>query len=140
MTSVKKVTEIVSEITAASQEQSAGIDQVNKAVTQMDQVVQGNAAQVEELSSTAQSMAGQGQQLQALVKRFRFQEERGGVFRSAPTVQASAPAAHPTKIDVSHRRLRSKRAQGAQTAELELVGARAGNGSGHDDADGFVEF
>jgi len=111
----------------------------------MDQVVQGNAAQVEELSSTAQSMAGQGQQLQAMVKRFRLQEDRLGGFRQAPAVHASAPAVHslpathPAKIDASQRRLRSKKAQVAQ-AEPVLAGAHAGNGAPRKGDDGFVEF
>jgi ABC-type transporter Mla subunit MlaD len=71
VSSVKKVTDIIGEIAAASQEQSGGIDQVNKAVGQMDQVVQSNAAQTEELSSTAQSLSTQAHQLQELVGRFK---------------------------------------------------------------------
>jgi methyl-accepting chemotaxis protein len=74
VTSVKRVTDIIGEIAAASQEQSTGIDQVNRAVTQMDQVVQSNAAQTEELSSTAQSLTGQARQLQSLVAKFKLVE------------------------------------------------------------------
>ena len=70
--SVKRVTEIIAEIAAASAEQTTGIDQVNRAVTQMDQVTQANSAQTEELSSTAQSLATQAEQLQALVGRFKL--------------------------------------------------------------------
>jgi hypothetical protein len=66
------VTDIIAEIAAASQEQSQGIDQVNRAVGQMDQVVQSNAAQTEELSSTARLLAGQAGDLQALVGRFKL--------------------------------------------------------------------
>ena len=58
------MTDIIAEIAAASQEQSTGIDQVNQAVTQMDAGDAVNAAQTEELSSTAQSLAGQAEQLQ----------------------------------------------------------------------------
>jgi methyl-accepting chemotaxis protein len=72
VTSVKRVTDIVGEIAAASQEQSSGIDQVNRAIAQMDQVIQSNAGQTEELSSTAQSLAFQARQLQALVSRFKL--------------------------------------------------------------------
>jgi len=71
---VRQVTEIVSEIAAASEEQSRGIEQVNRAVTLMDQVVQSNAAQTEELSSTAQNLTGQARELQELVQRFRVAE------------------------------------------------------------------
>jgi methyl-accepting chemotaxis protein len=71
VTSVKRVTDIIGEIAAASQEQSSGIDQVNKAVAQMDRVVQSNAAQTEELSSTAQSLSAHAEELQELVGRFK---------------------------------------------------------------------
>jgi methyl-accepting chemotaxis protein len=54
--SVKRVTDIIAEISAASQEQASGIDQVNKAVLQMDQSTQQNAALVEEATSASQSM------------------------------------------------------------------------------------
>jgi methyl-accepting chemotaxis protein len=75
VSSVKRVTDIVGEIAAASQEQSSGIDQVNRAVTQMDRVVQTNAAQSQELSSTARSLTAQAEQLQALVARFKLAHE-----------------------------------------------------------------
>jgi len=85
---VRQVTEIVSEIAAASEEQSRGIEQVNRAVTLMDQVVQSNAAQTEELSSTAQNLTAQARELQELVQRFQVAEaapdhaaERGPVTR-----------------------------------------------------------
>jgi ABC-type transporter Mla subunit MlaD len=71
VSSVKRVTDIIGEIAAASQEQSTGIDQVNRAVTQMDAVVQSNAAQTEELSSTAQALTAQARQLQSLVAKFK---------------------------------------------------------------------
>ena len=69
---VKKVADLIAEISAASQEQSQGITQVNKAVTQMDGVTQQNAAQTEELSSTAQSLAAQAEQLSAQVAQFKL--------------------------------------------------------------------
>ncbi|MCA9468154.1 MAG: HAMP domain-containing protein, partial [Nitrospira sp.] len=69
--SVKRVTDIISEISAASQEQAAGIDQVNKAVMQMDQGTQQNAALVEEATSASQSMAHQAQDLLHQVEFFK---------------------------------------------------------------------
>jgi methyl-accepting chemotaxis protein len=68
--SVKRVTDIVSEIAAASGEQSTGIEQVNTAMTQMDQVTQSNSAQTEELSATAESLSGQSAHLLELVGTF----------------------------------------------------------------------
>ncbi|MGD0098139.1 MAG: methyl-accepting chemotaxis protein [Terracidiphilus sp.] len=68
--SVKRVTDIVGEIAAASGEQSTGIEQVNTAMTQMDQVTQSNSAQTEELSATAQSLSEQSAHLMELVSTF----------------------------------------------------------------------
>ncbi len=68
--SVKRVTDIVGEIAAASGEQSTGIEQVNTAMTQMDQVTQANSAQTEELSATAQSLSEQSAHLMELVSTF----------------------------------------------------------------------
>jgi methyl-accepting chemotaxis protein len=69
--SAKRVTDIVSEIASASQEQSVGIDQVNTAVSRMDQVTQGSAARTEELVATAESLASQARELNALSVRFK---------------------------------------------------------------------
>ncbi len=68
--SVKRVTDIVGEIAAASGEQSTGVEQVNTAITQMDQVTQSNSSKTEELSATAQAFAGQAERLQQLVDTF----------------------------------------------------------------------
>ncbi|QDV79334.1 Methyl-accepting chemotaxis protein II [Planctomycetes bacterium K2D] len=70
--SVKKVTDIVGEIAAASREQSTGIEQVNVAVTQLDQVTQTNAAQTEELSATSVSLTDQAETLQRVVAQFNL--------------------------------------------------------------------
>jgi methyl-accepting chemotaxis protein len=68
--SVKRVTDIVGEIAAASGEQSTGVEQVNTAITQMDQVTQSNSSKTEELSATAQAFAGQAERLLQLVDTF----------------------------------------------------------------------
>ena len=80
--SVKRVTDIVAEIAAASQEQLTGIEQVNKAMTEMDRVTQANASQTEEMNGTSRSVLDHASQLQNLVGRFQL----GG----------SDPAALPT--------------------------------------------
>ena len=71
VTSVKKVSDIVAEIAAASQEQSSGIEQVNKAVMQLDQVTQQNAALVEEAAAASESMDEQASGLRDLMKFFK---------------------------------------------------------------------
>ncbi|WP_176053591.1 methyl-accepting chemotaxis protein [Paraburkholderia caribensis] len=87
--SVKRVTDIMSEIAAASTEQSTGIEQVNTAVAQMDQVTQQNAALVEQATAAAQSMADQAASLKAAVAMFRLDGGQQGIH---------AAAAHATPI------------------------------------------
>ena len=70
--SVKRVTDIMAEITSASQEQNQGIGQVNQAITQMDQVTQQNAALVEEAAAAAQSLQEQAAGLSQVVSVFRL--------------------------------------------------------------------
>jgi methyl-accepting chemotaxis protein len=70
--SVQRVTDIMGEITAASVEQTAGLEQVNVAVTQMDQVTQQNAALVEEAAAAADAMQDQARSLAEAVSVFRL--------------------------------------------------------------------
>jgi len=86
---VKKVADLIAEISAASQEQFQGIEQVGKAVTQMDRVTQQNAAQTEELSSTAQSLAAQAEILSVEVGKFKVARE------TAVSPQQSAVSQEP---------------------------------------------
>ncbi|WP_036014012.1 methyl-accepting chemotaxis protein, partial [Robbsia andropogonis] len=65
--SVQRVTDIIGEVASASTEQSTGIEQVNVAVNQMDEVTQQNAALVEQASAAAQAMADQAQSLRDAV-------------------------------------------------------------------------
>ncbi|MBT2794969.1 HAMP domain-containing protein [Paraburkholderia strydomiana] len=69
---VSRVTDLMREIAAASEEQSRGIEQVGQAIVQMDQVTQQNAALVEEAAAAAQSLEDQGRQLGAIVATFRL--------------------------------------------------------------------
>ncbi|MEQ1848687.1 MAG: methyl-accepting chemotaxis protein, partial [Nitrospira sp.] len=63
VTSVKRVTDIIEEISAASQEQAGGVDQVNKAIMEVDQSTQQNAALVEQITSASYSMKVQSEEL-----------------------------------------------------------------------------
>ena len=100
--SVQRVTDIMSEISAASQEQSAGIEQVNQTITQMDETTQQNAALVEEASAAARSMEEQAQALSESVSVFKLHAHAAPVAaarqpaRSAPAASVPAkPAARP---------------------------------------------
>jgi methyl-accepting chemotaxis protein len=75
VSSVKRVTDIMAEISAASMEQSKGIEQVNQAITQMDDVTQQNAALVEQAAAAAESMEEQAQELAKLVATFRLEKD-----------------------------------------------------------------
>jgi len=70
--SVKRVADIIGEITAASSEQSTGIDQVNHAITSMDEVTQQNAALVEEAAAAAESLLDQANELANVVSIFKL--------------------------------------------------------------------
>ena len=72
VTSVRRVTDIMAEISAASAEQSSGIEQVNLTITQMDEVTQQNAALVEEASAAARSLEEQAEGLAEAVGLFRL--------------------------------------------------------------------
>ncbi len=69
--SVKRVTDIMSEITAASKEQTSGIEQINQAILQMDQVTQQNASLVEEAAAAAESLQDQARDLAEVVSTFK---------------------------------------------------------------------
>jgi len=71
VTAVKKVTDIVTEIATASNEQSSGIEQVNKAVMQLDELTQQNAALVEQASAASQAMAEQARDLNSSMARYQ---------------------------------------------------------------------
>nr|WP_190274933.1 methyl-accepting chemotaxis protein [Methylotenera versatilis] len=75
VSSVQRVTDIMGEISAASSEQSAGIDQVNNAITSMDEVTQQNAALVEQAAAAAESLVEQAIQLSDVVSVFKLEGE-----------------------------------------------------------------
>ncbi|CAN7470754.1 methyl-accepting chemotaxis protein [Caballeronia sp. LjRoot29] len=89
--SVQRVTDIVGAISSASQEQSTGIEQVNTAVTQMDEVTQQNAALVEEASAAAHALAEQANSLRDAVAVFTL---RGDSSRSGSDDVSTGPRSH----------------------------------------------
>jgi len=91
--SIAQVAGIMSDISAASGEQSAGIEQISQAVTNMDENTQKNAALVEEAAAAAESLAEQAQQLSAAVSRFRL--EAGAPVRRAATAPVARSRAAP---------------------------------------------
>jgi methyl-accepting chemotaxis protein len=100
VTSVKRVTDIIADISAASQEQTAGIEQINQAINQMDESTQQNAALVEEASAAARSLEQQSEQLVQNVAVFRLDEghesaRQAQVARAGSVVEIPAQARKP---------------------------------------------
>jgi hypothetical protein len=96
VSSIRRVTDLMGEISAASNEQSLGVSQVGEAVTQMDQVTQQNAALVEEMAAAASGLKSQAQDLVQVVAVFKLSgnDSRQGMAArpAAPRVRAPASA------------------------------------------------
>ncbi|TVR42776.1 MAG: hypothetical protein EA402_10950 [Planctomycetota bacterium] len=99
---ITKSAQLISEISSASNEQARGIDQINQAMAQMDQVTQGNAANAEECASAAEELTAQAQELRDMVlvlTRMIRRDAAVGAMESRPrpalAYQASAPARLP---------------------------------------------
>ncbi|CAB3713796.1 methyl-accepting chemotaxis protein [Paraburkholderia rhynchosiae] len=90
---VRRVTDIMGEISAASEEQSGGIEQVNRAVVQMDEVTQQNAALVEEAAAAAASLEDQTRQLQAVLSGWKVAGSPARSMNVAVVPQVKARAA-----------------------------------------------
>ena len=128
--SVKRVTDIIAEISAASQEQASGIDQVNKAIMQMDETTQQNAALVEEATSASQSMKEQARELMTQVATFKMADNgQGSPARPSAAMHRPAPSAGSVK-----KPLLKKPAMSVQKP------VAAGSGSAHQQKDEFEEF
>ncbi|WP_319799295.1 methyl-accepting chemotaxis protein [Halomonas sp. M20] len=119
--SVRRVTDIMDEISSASQEQSSGIEQVNQAITQMDEVTQQNASLVEEAAAAASSLEEQAAQLETAVSIFRLPD--GTANTSQPPATVNEPRAIPssgtlTQKSAAEKQPTAKRAA-AKADELE---------------------
>ncbi|MCW5785741.1 MAG: hypothetical protein KIT39_20725, partial [Nitrospirales bacterium] len=143
--SVKRVTDIISEISAASQEQAAGIDQVNKSVMQMDQGTQQNAALVEEATSASQSMKQQATELLNQVAFFKLkdteQKRFAGAQRGSGARVALSSGKNSTPVSKPLNTVKAVSSP-KPTAKSQPVGV--GSSNGHDrrqrEDDFFEEF
>lgn len=121
--SVKQVTDIMGEIASASSEQTKGIEQVNVAVTQMDEVTQQNAALVEQATAAAQAMSDQAKSLRAAVSIFRVDAAQQTVKSTARSVRMKpAPAiATPKKPAPSQSKPVATFAKAAVSSPMALT-------------------
>ena len=104
MPGVKQTTELVQDITASSNEQSAGVDQINSAIQQLDQIIQGNAKASEELASSSEGLSNQANHLQETMGFFSTDwhaasKKHATTARAAAPLQASAAADSPRTLD-----------------------------------------
>ncbi len=97
ITSVKKVSAIVAEMAAAAREQASGIEQVNKATLQMDQVTQQNAALVEETASASQSMGDQARELQQMMSFFKLEDSGSAQAGHQKILDSAVPRIEPSQ-------------------------------------------
>lgn len=104
--SVKRVSDIISEITAAGTEQSTGVDQINNAIMQMDGVTQQNAALVEEAAAAAATMQEQAENLVEVVSIFKIGNETSRTTQAAPR-KASPPPARASMAKAQPARIKA---------------------------------
>ncbi len=135
--SVKKVADIVGEISAASQEQSTAIEQVNDAVTKMDESTQQNSALVEQTASAAASLAKQGSELMEAVSQLRTDDGASQEQPRRSVAKASSAKAAPPKA-TPHKAMARPAPPKSPAASTRKAPAPASSRA--EDEDGFVEF
>ena len=113
VSSIRRVTDIMGEISAASNEQASGVAQVGEAVTQMDQATQQNAALVEEMAAAASSLKNQANDLVQVVAVFKFNSDQHGGSASKSAVRAAGASASPSGYKGMERRLEPRVTPGA---------------------------
>ncbi|MBI5854524.1 MAG: MCP four helix bundle domain-containing protein, partial [Nitrospirae bacterium] len=134
VTSVKRVTDIVAEISAASQEQATGIEQTNKAIMQMDETTQQNAALVEESASAAEGLQQQAVELQRQVEFFKVSNGAGSGLHPGASKDHQAWTAKPASKAAASAGVRKPSVKtsavmsASSTRDPEPVGVGAGNG------------
>jgi methyl-accepting chemotaxis protein len=107
--SIAKTSDLVQEIAAASQEQSAGVGQINTAMSQMSQITQQNASASEELAATAEEMTGQAEQLQNLMSFFKIGQSGNEFSRQSFAKAAKKPEKNnKPDLQISRNRLDSE--------------------------------
>jgi methyl-accepting chemotaxis protein len=138
---VRRVTDIMGEISAASEEQSGGIEQVNRAVVQMDEVTQQNAALVEEAAAAAGSLEDQTRQLQAVLSGWKVASSPARSFaaQAEPQVKARAAVSKSKTVAKSATRPAQAAANAAATANAATASGNASASGNHEAGAARVE-
>ena len=118
--SIKRVTAVVSEIANASMEQSTGIEQINKALTQMDEVTQQNSALVEENAATAKTLEGQAKSMDERVAFFKLRSRDDAKIPSSnPRPAPVAPVSAKGPIVTQQRAVAANRPKRSPVAQMQ---------------------
>ena len=117
---IRKTSDLVQEITAASEEQTTGVSQINAAVSQLAQTTQQNASSSEELAATAEEMSGQAEQLQQLMAFFSLEQS--------------------VAMPVAAARVRKRSSNAGHATSMKLAGGRAAAGSADINEQEFVKY
>jgi methyl-accepting chemotaxis protein len=115
--SIQRVTDIMADIQAASGEQTTGIEQINEAIIQMDQVTQQNAALVEESAAASESMQDQAKKLSQIVGVFRV--DRGHAALAAPSSAPRLASKPPAKVQKQLLRVGGGAPKAARAVDYE---------------------
>jgi methyl-accepting chemotaxis protein len=99
---IQKTAQLVQEITAASNEQNSGAEQINSAIQQLNQVVQQNASAAEEMSSTSEELSSQAVQLQETISFFKIDREGGSRGASLARTERSVRMAAKSHMLKTH--------------------------------------
>jgi methyl-accepting chemotaxis protein len=132
VSSIKRVTDLMGEISAASNEQSAGVAQVGEAITQMDHVTQQNAALVEEMAAAASSLKSQAQELVQTVAVFKLGNEGAAQTYSQPRPAKPAERRGPnraTNVARMATKLPAKAASLKPTTAAQMVASAQKTGT-----------
>jgi uncharacterized coiled-coil protein SlyX len=114
--SVRRVTEIMADIATASRDQSQGIEELNDAIAQMDEMTQQNAALVEASSNAAGSMRAHAAELESAVSAFKLGDDPPANPPAPAGGEAHAPSSRPSVVAPARRRQASTRARDAAIA------------------------
>ncbi len=140
VSSVQRVTDIMGEITAASQEQSSGIDQVNGAITSMDEVTQQNAALVEQAAAAAESLVEQASSLMETVGAFKLLGQSNNRSVKSTAFKASVTKSSAVKSNPLKTQERRSPTSPLRNNSASTTAPKATAKTGTDDAGDWEEF
>ena len=149
---IKKTAELVQEISASSNEQNSGAEQINSALIQLDQVTQQNAGASEEIASTAEELSAQAEQLEETMSFFKLEAAAHrrpalGAPRTAAAHKPNKPAQHSGAHQQAHQAIKTaqnvNQGQGSRPTGITLAddqGPQRGTPRIHLDEDEFEEY